>query len=157
MFPEALTFFVFTDYIEEGRLYDMLVMHGNIFLGPRITKSNCPYVARHSNNIKLRIASQVKLDSIINNQIYLDWILSKIQAFAKISTPLIISTLQFTCHLCIFEVLCEHKCNNSTFVTISNHFIISVYSKHKQTSKMELFAKIINVLTIFAKSYLLDI
>ena len=79
MFPEALTFFVFTDYIEEGRLYDMLVMQGNIFLGPSITKSNCPYVSRHSNNIKLRIVSQMKLDSIINNQIYLDWILSKIQ------------------------------------------------------------------------------
>ena len=53
-FPEPLIFLVFRDDSGKNRLYDMQAMHDKTTAVPRITKSNCPYVARPLNNIKVK-------------------------------------------------------------------------------------------------------
>ena len=60
-FPKVL---LFGFYRQRGRrlFYDTRKMHSKMSVGPRITKSNDPYVAKPSNNIKKRIAFQVELN-----------------------------------------------------------------------------------------------
>ena len=72
----------------------MYAMHGRMFLGWKVINPNCPCMSESSNNIKYRIALQIKLDSMFNNYIQLDWILSKMQAFKNSASPLL---TQFPC------------------------------------------------------------
>ena len=46
-------------------------MHGKVSVELRITKSNGPYLAKPSNNIKLRLAFQAKLDQMLRSWIQL--------------------------------------------------------------------------------------
>lgn len=43
---------IFKDSSEDGRIHDICSKHSKMFVGPNMTKSNRPYVAKPSNNTK---------------------------------------------------------------------------------------------------------
>ena len=92
-------------------------------VGPRWTRSNYPYGARHFNNLKTRIALRIKLDLVFNNQIPLDWIFAKIQVFKNNLSPI---WTQFPCHSYVFGRFCKHECNFPFVITV--HIYVNIVS-----------------------------
>ena len=80
----------------------------------KVNKIKWSFGASRSTNIKKRIASQIKLDSIFNKYVQLDGVLSRVLKFKN--SPSSILT-QSRCHSYIFGLLCEHKFSDSTFAT----------------------------------------
>ena len=91
---------------------------------------NCPYVSSRFNwlvRIRFEFSKTLKL-------------FKKFRSFWT----------QFPCYLCVFDLFCKHKCNNST----------SVILESSQISKMEPFVKMVNgfqLLFILTKSSILDV
>ena len=72
--------------------------------------------------LKRRIALRIKLDSMFDNQIQLDWVFSKNQVFKNSSNPF---WTQFPCHSCVLDA-CEHKYNNPSFI-ITLHIYVNMF------------------------------
>ena len=61
LFSQPPAFLVFTDNIQEGRLYDMPTMHGKMSASSRISRTYCSFVSR-IHQVKNRFADNIRFN-----------------------------------------------------------------------------------------------